>query len=280
MALGGTLLRITAITIRAIQLLASILVLGIFSYYLAVLTNHKLHIATWIRAVEGISGAAVLYGIFAVVLTLCLGGIAIFGFIAIVLDICFVGCYAAVAYYTRGGANSCSGHVNTPLGSGPADSNSPGYGDNGFGFGSSKNATYFPNLRRACKLETAVFAVAIVNIFLFLVTAFLQVILVRHHKKEKRYGPSPANDYTSGAGRRPFWKRQRKTLPARDTELATAGGAIRPSHDTGYTGSTMGGGVAEPKYGQTAYGKAATTNDYHATTTNTYHAPHGTAVNY
>lgn len=255
MAFGGAVLRISQTLLRAIQLCASILVLGVFSYFLARLSNNDLPIATWIKAVEGMSGAAVLYGIFAVLLTLFLGGIAIFAFIAIVLDLCFVGCFAAIAYYNRGGANSCSGNVNTPLGDGPADRNSPSYGQNRFGFGNTGNADYAPNLHLACQLETAVFAVAIVNIFLFLVTAVMQVLLVRHHKKEKRYGPSPANNYTKGAGKRPFWKRNKKTN-ARDAEMATAGtattGAIRPSHDTGYTGSTVGG-VAEPKYGQPAY---------------------------
>lgn len=31
----------------------------------------------------------------------------------------------------------------------------------------------------------------------------MEVVLVRHRKKEQRYGPSPANDYTSGSGRKP-----------------------------------------------------------------------------
>ena len=38
----------------------------------------------WEKAVEGLSGAAVLYTIFAVVLTCCLGGISVFAFLAIV----------------------------------------------------------------------------------------------------------------------------------------------------------------------------------------------------
>ena len=72
----------------------------------------------------------------------------------------------------------------------------------------------------------------------------MQVFLVRHHKKEKRYGPSPANNYTSGSGgRRRFWQRRARGTP-KDTELGTTGAGIppadlRPSHETGYTGSTM-----------------------------------------
>lgn len=273
MALGGAVLRITQTVLRIIQLGCGIVALGIFSYFLAVLADHKLPIHNWVRAVEGMSGASVLYLLFAVLLTLFLGGISFFAFLAVVLDICFIGCYVAIAWFNRHGAGSCSGNVNTVLGSGPSDSKSPGYGSNGFGFGGSENVTYAPNLRRACRLETAVFAVAIINIFLFFITAILQVLLVRHHKKEKRYGPSPANNYTSGAGRRPFWKRNKKIHNTRDAEMATAG-AIRPSHDTAYTGTTMNGpnAVAEPKYAHEGYGDTFA----HNTTTTT--GPHTTTA--
>lgn len=82
--------------------------------------------------------------------------------------------------------------------------------------------------------------------FLFLITAAFQVVLARHHKKEKRYGPSPSNNYTSGLGRRgQFWRRNKRNT--RDAELATTGlasdkHAYRPSADTGYTGSTVNPG--------------------------------------
>merc|ERR1712000_280465 len=75
------------------------LVLGIYSYFLSVLADKNIHIPAWEKAVEGMSGAACLYLIFCVLLTLFLGGIRFFAFIAIVLDICFVGCFAAIAYY-------------------------------------------------------------------------------------------------------------------------------------------------------------------------------------
>lgn len=161
MALGGALLRVLQIILRVIQLCCAIVACGVFAYYLAILADHDLPIATYIRAVAGMSGAAIIYTAIAVVLTIFLAGFAFFGFIAIVLDICFIGCFAAIAYFTREGAGSCDGFVNTPLGSGPSNSNAAGYGDDGFGFGNNNNATYRPSLRRACQLETAVFAVSI-----------------------------------------------------------------------------------------------------------------------
>merc|ERR1712230_353815 len=124
MAFGGALLRFGQTGLRLLEFACAAIVLGIYSYFLSVLADKNTHIPAWEKAVEGMSGAACLYPIFCVLLTLFLGGIRFFAFIAIVLDICF--------------------------------------------------------------------AVSIVNIFLFLVTAAVQFLLARHHQKEKRYGPSPS----------------------------------------------------------------------------------------
>lgn len=253
MALGGAILRFGQTGLRLLEFASSAIILGIYSYFLAVLAHNNINIPTWEKAVEGMSGAAVLYTIFGVLFTLCLGGISFFAFIAIILDLCFVGCFAAIAYYTRHGANSCSGVVNTPLGVGLSSQEAPGAGDWGY----------------VCSLNTACFAMAILNIFLFLITAIVQFMLGRHHKTEKRYGPGPSNNYTKGTGRRPFWKRNRRVQSTRDAEMATGplgGGAYRPSHETGMTGSTMHGGhvANEPKYGQPGYGM----NGYSAPNTN------------
>lgn len=243
MAIGGVLLRFGGVGLRVLEFACAAIVLGIYSYFLAVLSRHDLVIPTWQKAVEGMSGAGVLYTIFGVILTLCLGGIAVFGYLAVVLDILFAGCFAAIAYYARHGANSCSGIVNTPLGRAPSNQEAPGAGDYGY----------------VCSLNTAVFAVSIVNIFLFLITAGWSILLVKHHKKEKAFGPSPSNNYTSGAGKRKFWQRKSKTPKGtRDAEMATAhtAGHNRVSHETQ---STMVGGQApltsEPKYGQPGYGQ-------------------------
>lgn len=99
---------------------------------------------------------------------------------------------------------------------------------------------------------------------LFLISALMQLLLGMHHKRENRYGPSPANDYTSGQRKGPFWKRQKAgTMDAEAAGLGAVGtGAvvaekhhhhnnntttIRPSNDTGMTGSTMA--THEPGYG-------------------------------
>lgn len=256
MALGGAVLRFGQTGLRIIQFCCAAIVLGIYSYFLAVLSKHDMTIPTWEKAVEGMAGAATLYTIFGILFTLCLGGVRVLAFTAIFLDICFAGCFAAIAYFTRHGASRCTGLVNTPIGNGLATEEAPGAGDFGY----------------ACSLNTACFAVSIGAIFLFLISAVVQFMLARHHQKEKRFGPSPTNNYTKGSRKAPFWKRNRKTHSTRDAEIAaaghhTAGPGFRHSHETGMTGSTMHGGhmpaTSEPKYGQPGYGM----NGYNAPAT-------------
>ena len=147
MALGGVLLKSNSSLIRALELLISLFILGTFSYYIAVIHRNGFYVAVWNRAVEGIAGAAVIYTFMAVILTFFLGGVMFFAFLGIVLDLLFCGAFIAVAVLTRDGAHSCGGIVSTPLGIGQAS---------GFGIGGN-------HLNRICKLEKAVFALAIVN---------------------------------------------------------------------------------------------------------------------
>lgn len=245
-------------------------------------------IEQWKRAVEGLAGVATLYTIFAVCLTCCLGGISFLAFLAIVLDICFVGCMIAIAVMTRDGASSCTGNVNTPLGNGPADSSTGGFGQGGFGTngGEGENVTYSVTLGTACQLNTAVFAVSIIGAFIFLCTAAMQVALVRHHKKEKRYGPSPSNNYTSGFGkRRNLFSRKKKDPEAgKDEELGTYGAGapvgtlaagqhdMRPSHETGST-------AVAPDHGYDKSDSMHGNHLPHGTHGGYYTQPQGTGVN-
>lgn len=171
----------------------------------------------------------------------------------------------AIAIMTRHGASSCKGYVRTPLGNGQASSSTGGF-DN--------QVTYSVHLGTACNYNTAAFAVSLVAAFLFLCTAALQLALIRSHKKEKRLGPSPKNNYTSGFGKKRGLFSKKNKNADRDAEMGaagtTAGGAgmlapeqhdMRPSHETGYTGST----VAAP--GNASYDKVEQPG--------TTHAPHG-----
>lgn len=123
---------------------------------------------------------------------------------------------------------------------------------------------------------------------LFLFSALIQLAIGRNHQKEKKYGPSPANNYTSGSGNKWFRRKRgpkttRDAYAANDAEtgiveggsaghLAAPGHEMRPSGDTGYTGSTMGANNAA--YGHDKYNAPPmpTHGGYHT-------APSGTGVN-
>lgn len=247
---AGVALKGVSTFLRILELLGSLLILGICSYWMGVLSNRNSSIPTWMKAVEGISGGAVIYTAFAVILTFFLGGKGFFPFLGLLLDILFCGAMIAVAVLTRHGTHSCpSRNAPSPLGAGN---------------------------RTSCRLETAVFAVAIILAVHFLITAALEVMLRRNHKKEKRYGPGPSNNYTSGSGKKtPFWKRNKK--PTHDTELGAGGaGALiteekhrhndnRTSHETGVTGTTAG------SPGATYGGPTNKYADEHAAPNNTHH---------
>ena len=96
------------------------------------------------------------------------GELCVAGNLAIILDVAFIGAFIFVSYATRAARHSCSGYVVTPLGSGAAGA------DTGLRVASS--------LRRACQLETAVFASAIILCILYFMTAIWQFFMVRNRK--------------------------------------------------------------------------------------------------
>jgi len=252
-------------------------VLGIYSYFLSVEADRDVTIPMWQQAVTGLAGAVVLYTIFAVLLTCFLGGKTFFAFLGIVFNLLCAGAMVAIAVMTRDGAHSCTGNVQTPLGDGPSDSKE-GFGSNGQG----NQITYSASLGSICRLNTACFAVSILGALFFLISAVVQLCLGRKHKREKRFGPSPANGYTKGSGIK-FWQRNRRTKGLRDPEVGaippTSGGLgapigheYRPSHDTAYTGST----VAPP--GTTYEHNKPVTGGYHTAPIGTHH--NNAATNY
>jgi hypothetical protein len=157
MAIGGVILRFGSTLLYALEFCCAGIVLGIYSYFLSVQADRNQVIPRWQQAVEGLSGAVVLYTIFAVLLTCCLGGKKIFALLAILFDVLCCGAMIAIAVLTRDGASSCSGYVYTPLGNG--DENSK----DGFGSSEGNQYTYSASLGSICKLNTACFAVAIVG---------------------------------------------------------------------------------------------------------------------
>jgi hypothetical protein len=261
-AAGGVFLRFCGLLIRVLQFLDAAVILGIFSYYLAILSKHDQTIDTWLKAVEGLSGAATLYSLLGILFVCCLGGVTFFAFLGVVFDVLFTGAMVAIAVLTRKGTDSCTGQVNTPIGSGKASDESPSKLSYGM----------------ACKLEKVVFAVSVIGIFFYLISILFQVLLARHHKREKRFGPSPANGYTSGS-RKWFWSRNKNNpetngdnaLPGHPTpadveygtdpkaEKGWFGGWGRNKNAAAANGTTATGAANGNGYG---YGNSAYTGNY------------------
>ncbi|TGJ86030.1 hypothetical protein E0Z10_g2783 [Xylaria hypoxylon] len=238
-AKSGLALKAVQWFIRGIQFLSCAVALALFSYFLAIASRNNITIPTWSKAVEGISGIGVIYTLLGLLLLCCVAGHPFASAIAIILDIAFIGSFIYVAQANRGGASSCRGTVNTVFGTHPA-SDSLGSG--------------LPSYQQICRMHSAVLAVSIIAIVFFLISAFLEVVLVRHRRKESRFGPGPGNNYTSGYGKRGgFFSRFRRNKGPEEEAINpnalpehTTPDQMRPSYNTE---STAGG----HKYGESGF---------------------------
>lgn len=250
---AGIALKTVQLFLRAIEFCCAAVILALFSYFLAKLNINNLPINAYLKSIEGLSGAAIIYTALAILLVCFIGGLGFFAFIALILDLCFLGSFIYIAWETRHGAGSCSGYVKTPFGDGDATT--------------THTQGSLPSLRTACKMQTANFSVSIVAIFFFLLSAFVEIALWRHHKAEKKYGPSPANNYTTGFGRRKFWRRRN-----RGVEAAGIGAGV---------GAGAGGFAAEKHYNNDSLPTHATPADTRASyaTDNTMVGPEPVVYN-
>lgn len=138
---------------RGVQFCCAGLILSLNSYFLAAMSNHDITIPTNLRATEGISGIAVLYTALGVLLVCCLAGFTLTSFLAIVIDVAFVGAFIYVATVYKAGASSCSGtNVESVFGTGDADAK----------VSSADGGVPLPSFKTACRMESAMLAVAIV----------------------------------------------------------------------------------------------------------------------
>ncbi len=193
--------------LRGVIFLSAIVILAIYGFFLADLARKNLSIQTYVRAVEGIAGAAALYGLVGLLLLWCLAGHTLASAVAVFLDICFIAAFIYVAYANRGGASSCSGHaLKTPFGTGDADTKSI---DDGRG-----HVVSIPSFRTSCKLETASLAVAAIAIVFWLLAIPTELLIARNHRREKQYGIAAAAATRSTGGRRlGLFGRKRRAAP-------------------------------------------------------------------
>lgn len=216
----GGFLRLFQTLLYALCFCCAGVIVAIYGYFLYVLSKDNLYIYKQWEAVEGLAGAAVIYTMFAVLLTCCLAGVTLFSLVGLILDLLFCGAMIAIAYFSREGASSCSGYIKTPLGNGESTDTAPGTN---------------VSLRRACKLNTAVFAVAIIAAVLFLLTAIMQLVIARSHKNEKRNNTNDDDAYVHEKN----YDHNQLGAAGYPTTQATTHEGLRPSNETGLTGSTV-----------------------------------------
>lgn len=230
-------------------------ILGIYSYFVGRLVSADLYVSPWKRAVQGLSAAAILYLLFAVLLTCFLAHRRLFSILGLLLDLLFVGALIAIAVFARDGVDNCDrGYVETPLGHGDARGRTLVDGS----IRGARNFTWkSPRLRTACRLNKAAFILAVIGAFLFLVAALIHVLLARQRSREKRYATTTTTSTYNTAGKRKFWQPRREPVMAtRDAEYGSAvngtttttataplvatNGYSHHQHTTGVTGDTTG----------------------------------------
>lgn len=139
---------------RGIQLICSVVVMGIYAYFLATMVNHNMIVSTSTKAVLGIAVIGTIYTLIGISLVCCLAGHIGTSFIAMVIDTGLTGGYIYVAVHNRDGASSCAGAtVGSPYGTGDASA-APA--------SSQGEIVGLPRYGVACRLESACLAAACV----------------------------------------------------------------------------------------------------------------------
>jgi len=243
---GPIAFRGVRLLLRAIQLLCAAIILSIFSYFLAALSNHALPTPNWVRAVEGIAGIAVGYTGLHIATLILFPKAAVprpfTSLVNMVLDGSFAVAFIYVAAANRGGSGTCTGIVSTPFGEGDADTGKK------VESGAQGGFTTLPSLRQACQLETACLAVAVIALYasppflsfcfpvgwccvIFYLSRLLNIQLLTNgskvllhflHPGRSGHGPQPAQGTATGAATERVRGRRRVQRADRATATGTA----------------------------------------------------------
>ncbi|KAI6782940.1 uncharacterized protein J7T54_002099 [Emericellopsis cladophorae] len=216
-------------------LLTSIITFSINTYLLAILASHSLSLPDSIPAVEGISGASILYTIVTLILLSRLVSVPKC-FVLLILNFAFAICWIYVSVTYRAGASGCSGdNVNAGvLGKGKEGDTVDG---------GSGGSVVLPDYGTGCRLQSAVLAVGIISIFFSLGAIAVELFLARQIYREKHrllpVDPEYTNEHetkdetgtVTSTARKGFLARvfgKRQTTPAQKMEQDN----ILPEHTT------------------------------------------------
>lgn len=216
-------------------LLTSIITFSINTYLLAILASHSLSLPDSIPAVEGISGASILYTIVTLVLLSRLVSVPKC-FVQMILNFAFAICWIYISVTYRAGASGCSGdNVNAGvLGTGREGDKVDG---------GSGGSVVLPDYGTGCRLQSAVLAVGIISIFFSLGAIAVELFLARQIYREKHrllpvdpeytneHEPKDETGTVTSTARKGFFARlfsKRRALPAQKMEQDN----ILPEHTT------------------------------------------------
>lgn len=139
---------------RGIEFVCSVVIVGIYAYFLATMMNHNITVPTDIKAIEGIAAIGTVYTLVGIFFVCCLAGHVGTSFIAVVIDVGLIGGYIYIAVANRDGASSCTGStVGSPYGTGDANATPSTSGSGVVGL---------PTFAVACRMESACLAASCV----------------------------------------------------------------------------------------------------------------------
>ncbi|KAI1077874.1 hypothetical protein F5B20DRAFT_254932 [Whalleya microplaca] len=171
----GIALRLMDWFVRGAQFSCSVVILGIYGYFISILNSHGLMVDKWLRAVVGISGGAIIYTFATLVLLCFLVGHPFVATVSTFFDIIFFGGFIYIAYANRGGARSCNAYEDTPIGMGNADDR----------LDSANGSSSSPTYRYACRLEKVTLALSIIGLLFFLFSMIVEGMLGRRRRAEQ-----------------------------------------------------------------------------------------------
>ncbi|KAF3927991.1 hypothetical protein AA313_de0200255 [Arthrobotrys entomopaga] len=204
--------------IRVAQVLGALFNTGCTTYFIVGLSNRNLIDGNGkALAVEIICAAGLVWATFALLFSICLLQKSFFRFLIVLGDLIFIGGFIAVTVLLR---NAYSANCRN-------DNITVGFLQRG---GSHLNVN--------CELIKGIFIVSIALCVLFAFTVLTAGLAHASARKDRAYGPSPANNYTYGRGRRGKGDRDLETAAIAGPALAPPAVDNRVSHESKYTDIT------------------------------------------
>ncbi|KAK6333976.1 hypothetical protein TWF696_002487 [Orbilia brochopaga] len=200
---------------RTLQVLGTLYIAGCTTYFIVELSKQN-RITGKALAVEIISAAGFLWASFVLIFSICLLQKSFFQFLTVLGDLLFIGGFVTITILLRDAWNgTCNNR--------------------------RQNVPWLEragsNISTNCQLVKGIFIVSIALCALFLLTLLTSFLAHHHSKKDRAYGPSPANNYTSGRGKRSR-SRDLETAAMTGPALAPPVGDNRPSHESKFTDVT------------------------------------------